>query len=62
MRRQWTIRTPKPGAFRDEARFVTLGMDATGRVLVIVWTPRGDRARLIPARKASRREAAVHAQ
>jgi uncharacterized DUF497 family protein len=37
-------------------------MDAIGRVLVIVWTPRGDRVRLIPARKASRREAAVHAQ
>ncbi|MFN0313454.1 MAG: BrnT family toxin [Burkholderiales bacterium] len=40
-----------------EQRFVTLGMDALGRVLVVVHTPRGDRTRLISARKASRGEA-----
>jgi uncharacterized protein len=40
-----------------EQRFVTLGMDALGRVLVAVHTPRGDRTRLISARKASRGEA-----
>jgi uncharacterized protein len=40
-----------------EQRFVTLGMDALGRVLVIVHTPRGDSIRLISARKASRGEA-----
>ena len=39
-----------------EQRFVTLGMDALGRVLVVVHTPRGDRARLISARKASHGE------
>ncbi len=39
-----------------EWRFVTLGMDALGRILVVVHTPRGDRIRLIPARKASRGE------
>jgi uncharacterized protein len=39
-----------------ERRFVTLGMDALGRVLVIVHTPRGKRTRLISARKASRSE------
>ena len=39
-----------------ERRFVTLGMDALGRVLVIVHTPRGGRTRLISARKASRGE------
>jgi uncharacterized protein len=39
-----------------ERRFVTLGMDALGRVLVVVHTPRGDRTRLISARKASRGE------
>jgi uncharacterized DUF497 family protein len=32
-------------------------MDASGRVLVIVHTPRGDSIRLISARKASRGEA-----
>ncbi len=39
-----------------EARFVTLGLDALGRVLVVVHTPRGERTRLISARKASRGE------
>ena len=40
-----------------ERRFVTLGTDALGRILVVVHTPRGDRTRLISARKASRSEA-----
>lgn len=40
-----------------ELRFVTLGMDALGRLLVVVHTPRGDQVRLISARKASRGEA-----
>jgi hypothetical protein len=37
----------------DERRFVTLGMDALGRVLVVVHTPRAERTRLISARRAS---------
>jgi len=41
---------------QDEQRFVTLGMDALGRILVVVHTPRGARIRLISARKASRGE------
>lgn len=40
-----------------ELRFVTLGMDASGRILVVVHTLRGDRVRIIPARKASPGEA-----
>jgi uncharacterized DUF497 family protein len=40
----------------DEDRFVTLGMDALGRILVVVYTWREDRPRLIPARKATPRE------
>ena len=39
-----------------EKRFVSLGMDAPGRLLVVVFTWRGDVARLISARKATRRE------
>lgn len=39
-----------------EHRLVTLGMDSLGRVLVVVHTPRGERTRLISARKASRGE------
>ena len=40
----------------DEDRFVTMGMDARGRVLVVVYTWRGERARLISARQATKRE------
>lgn len=47
---------------RGEARFVTLGMDAVGRILVIVHTPRAERVRLISARKASQSEAAQYAK
>ena len=36
-----------------EQRFVTLGMGGRGRVLVAVWTLRGDRIRLISAWKAN---------
>jgi uncharacterized DUF497 family protein len=39
-----------------EQRFITLGMDAIGRVLVVVHTQRGERIRIVSARKASRRE------
>jgi uncharacterized DUF497 family protein len=39
-----------------EERFVTLGTDALGRLLVVVYTWRGDRIRVISARKATPRE------
>ncbi len=40
-----------------EQRFVTIGMGALFRVIIVVHTPRGNRTRLISARKASRGEA-----
>jgi uncharacterized protein len=40
----------------DEERFVTIGMDALGNVLVVVYTWRGERPRLISARKATPQE------
>jgi uncharacterized DUF497 family protein len=39
-----------------EQRFVTLGADASGRILVVVYTWRGDDIRLISARKAEPHE------
>lgn len=39
-----------------EARWVTLGADAQGRVLVVVYTYRGEDIRLISARPAEPRE------
>jgi uncharacterized DUF497 family protein len=40
----------------DEPRFVTVGMDAFGRILAVVYSYRLDTIRLISARKATRRE------
>ena len=37
----------------EEERLVTLGMDALGRVLVVVYTWRGRRVRIISAREAT---------
>jgi uncharacterized DUF497 family protein len=39
-----------------EERYVTIGLDALGRVLVVVHTWRGDRPRLISARPATAHE------
>ena len=40
----------------DEIRFITLGADAIGRILIVVHTPRDDRVRIISVRKASNGE------
>lgn len=40
----------------EEERWITLGMDAIGRTLVVVYAWRGERVRLISARKGTRRE------
>lgn len=40
----------------DEERFITIGIDALSRILVIVYTWRDDEIRLISARKATRYE------
>lgn len=40
-----------------EERHVPIGMEAFGRVLVVVYTWRGDNIRIISARKAMRSEA-----
>ena len=42
--------------YYDGERFVTIGMDVLGRILVIVYTWRRDRIRLISARKATAKE------
>jgi uncharacterized protein len=37
----------------DERRFITMGMDLFGRILVVVYTYRGTKIRIISARKAT---------
>mgnify|MGYP003471193632 FL=1 len=44
----------------DEERFVIIGMDAMGRVLVVVFTLRDDEIRLISARQSTRTERRQH--
>ena len=41
---------------KDEERHITIAMDAFGRLLVVVYTWRGDKIRIISARKATRPE------
>ena len=36
--------------------FITIGMDALGRILVVIYTWRGESIRLISARKATKNE------
>ena len=43
-----------------EQRFITLGMDESGQVLVVVYTYRGDSIRLISARKANPAERLIY--
>lgn len=40
----------------NEQRFVTLGMGATGRLLVVVYTWRGENIRIVSARPAQPHE------
>lgn len=40
----------------SEERFTTIGMDAPGRILVVVYTWRGERIRIVSARKAESHE------
>ena len=44
----------------DEQRFATIGTDGFGRVLVVVYTWRGEGIRVISARKATARERAQY--
>jgi uncharacterized protein len=48
-----TVRDPYT---RDEERWISLGMDALGKILTVVYTWRGDRIRLISARPATAHE------
>lgn len=44
----------------EEERYITVGL-LEGRMIVMVWTPRGDARRVISMRKANAREQARYA-
>jgi hypothetical protein len=52
---EFAVTVADPDAM-DEERFVSLGMDPNGRVLVKVFTHRGDVIRLISSRRAAKAE------
>jgi uncharacterized DUF497 family protein len=51
-----SLHMPDPKHSGTEQRFVLLGRSARGRLLVVCYTERPPRTRLISARAASRRE------
>ncbi len=56
---EWAL-TIKEHHVGNEQRFVTLGMDFLGRVLVVVYTYRNNDIRLISARTATKRERKIY--
>jgi uncharacterized protein len=48
--------TVEDSAVQGEQRYLSVGLDAVGRILVVVYTYRGENVRLISARPATRRE------
>ena len=49
-----------PDGRSPEERFVTLGSDALGRIVVVAYTWQGERPRIISARRATPRERRVY--
>ena len=56
----WAITIADDESDPNEQRFVTLGMGATGRPLVVVYTWRGENVRIIYARPAEAHERAEY--
>jgi hypothetical protein len=48
---------PDPDHSEGEFRFITIGESARGRVILVAHLDRGDRIRIMSARRATRREA-----
>jgi uncharacterized DUF497 family protein len=48
--------TVEGGSSGGESRWITVGMNAGGEVLVAVWTERDDGERLISVRRAAAKE------
>jgi uncharacterized DUF497 family protein len=56
----WAITIADDESDPNEQRFVTLGIGATGRPLVVVYTWRGENVRIISARPAEAHERAEY--
>ena len=47
---------PDPDHSINERRFITIGLSSDSRIIILSHTDRGDRIRIISARKATRKE------
>jgi len=56
----YAVSTTDDDSDANEQRFVTLGMGAAGRLLVVVYTYRGEKIRIISARLAQPHERAEY--
>jgi len=54
--------TREDEATEGERRFVSIGMDHPGRVVVVVFSPRSETIRVISARRATRKERRQYAE
>ncbi len=57
---QLEVTIPDPDHSEGEARFLSLGLSGSGRPLVVAYTEREGKIRLISAREASPRERRDH--
>jgi uncharacterized protein len=55
-----SLTIPDPAHSEVEERFVTMGSSHRGKLLVVVYTERGNNIRIISARPANRRERRVY--
>lgn len=51
-----SVTFPDPDHSIDESRFLTIGLSSTSKIIILSHTDRGDKIRIISARKATRKE------
>ncbi|MCX6935518.1 MAG: BrnT family toxin [Verrucomicrobia bacterium] len=56
----YSLTIPDPDHSKSEDRFILLGRSANFRLLVVVYTERGYKIRMVSARPASRKERAQY--
>ena len=56
----YSVTIPDPDHSESEQRFIDIGISASGRVLVVVYTERKGNVRIISCRKATPRERRVY--
>jgi uncharacterized DUF497 family protein len=56
----FSLTIPDPGHSLDEQRYIDIGASEKGRVLVMVYTERGTRIRIISCRKATPSERRIY--